>query len=159
MLSRMAPSSPPEKRTFHLLKTPDILCANDSGRSGSYFLGSSSLSYRILRDPSLALTGMPMNYASVALASLGATVAYFAFGFVMFAALPAMKTEFMKYPNVYRSKESMMKVMPYGMVAILISIVVVAVLYARIYSAGGGIALGASLGALIGIFAVCTFVI
>jgi hypothetical protein len=100
-----------------------------------------------------------MNYASVALASLGATVAYFAFGFVMFAALPAMKTEFMKYPNVYRSKESMMKVMPYGMVAILISIVVVAVLYARIYSAGGGIALGASLGALIGIFAVCTFVI
>src|SRR5258708_18419796 len=29
MLSRMVPSSPPEKRTFHLLKTPDILCAND----------------------------------------------------------------------------------------------------------------------------------
>src|ERR1039458_4768842 len=30
MLSRMAPSSPPVKRTLHLLKTPDILCANDS---------------------------------------------------------------------------------------------------------------------------------
>ena len=102
---------------------------------------------------------MPMNYASVALASLGATVAYFAFGFVMFAALPAMKTEFMKYPNVYRSKESMMKVMPFGMVAILISIVVVAVLYARIDVAGGGIVLGVLLGALIGIFSVCTFVI
>jgi hypothetical protein len=100
-----------------------------------------------------------MNYVSVALASLGATVAYFAIGFGLFAALPAMKTEFMKYPNVYRSKESMMKVMPFGMFAILISIVTVAVLYARIYPAGGGFAAGALLGALIGIFSVCTFVI
>src|ERR1700738_1389589 len=30
MLSRMAPSPPPAKRTLHLLKTPDILCANDT---------------------------------------------------------------------------------------------------------------------------------
>jgi hypothetical protein len=100
-----------------------------------------------------------VNYAHLALASLGATVAYFAFGFAMFAALPGMKREFMKYPNVYRSQDSMMKLMPYGMVAIVISIVVVAVLYAKIYPAGGGIASGVCLGALIGIFAVCTFVI
>jgi hypothetical protein len=33
-----------------------------------------------------------------------AAVAYFACGFIMFAALPAMKTEFLKYPNDYRSK-------------------------------------------------------
>ena len=102
---------------------------------------------------------MPVHYASIALASLGATVAYFVYGFIMFGAMPAMKSEFMKYPNVYRSHDGMMKVMPYGMVAILISIVVVAVLYAKIYPAGGGIAGGAYLGALIGIFAVCTFVI
>ena len=69
-----------------------------------------------------------MNYARLALAFLGATIAYFAFGFAMFAALPAMKSEFMKYPNVYRSKDSMMKMMPFGMIAILISIMVVAVL-------------------------------
>jgi hypothetical protein len=100
-----------------------------------------------------------VNFAHIALASLGATVAYFAFGFAMFAALPAMKTEFMKYPNVYRSQESMMKVMPLGMVAILISIVVVAILYAGMYPAGGGIVSGVYLGALIGIFSVCTFVI
>lgn len=100
-----------------------------------------------------------MNFTHIALASLGATVAYFAYGFVMFAALPAMKTEFMKYPNVYRSHEGIMKVMPYGMLAILISIVVVAVLYARIYPGGGGIASGVYLGALIGIFQVGTFVI
>ena len=100
-----------------------------------------------------------MNYARIALATLGATVAYFAYGFAMFAALPSMKNEFMKYPNVYRSHEGIMKFMPYGMVAILISIVVVTVLYAKIYPAGGGIACGAYLGALIGIFSVCTFVI
>jgi len=100
-----------------------------------------------------------VNYAYVAVASLGATVAYFAFGFAMFAALPTMKVEFMKYPNVYRPQDKIMKVMPYGMVAILISIVVVAVLYAKIYPAGGGIVPGVCLGALIGIFSVCTFVI
>jgi hypothetical protein len=100
-----------------------------------------------------------VNYAHIALASVGATAAYFVFGFAMFAALPAMKSEFMKYPNVFRSQENMMKVMPYGMVAILISIVVVAVLYAKAYPAGGGIASGACLGAFIGIFAVCTFVV
>lgn len=100
-----------------------------------------------------------MNYAHIALGSLGATVAYFVFGFAMFAALPAMKSEFMKYPNVYRSEKDMMKVMPYGMIAILISIVVVTVLYAKIYPAGGGILPGVCLGALIGVFSVCTFVI
>ena len=100
-----------------------------------------------------------MNFARIGLAFLGATVAYFVCGFILFAALPGMKSEFLKYPNVYRSHDGIMKVMPYGTVAILISIVVVAVLYAKIYPAGGGIASGVCLGALIGLFSVCTFVI
>jgi hypothetical protein len=49
--------------------------------------------------------------------------------------------------------------MPFGMVGIVISIVVVAILYAKIYVVGGGIVAGASLGALIGIFMVCVFVV
>jgi len=100
-----------------------------------------------------------VNYARIALASLGAMAAYFVYGFAMFAAWPSMKTEFMKYPNVYRPKGEMMKVMPYGMVAILIAIVVVAILYAKIYAAGGGIVPGIFFGALIGLFSVCTFAI
>jgi archaellum biogenesis protein FlaJ (TadC family) len=100
-----------------------------------------------------------MNYTHIALAALGAAAAYFAFGFALFAALPSMKREFMKYPSVYRSEQAMMRVMPYGMIAILVSIVVVAILYAKIYSAGGGVTAGAYLGALIGVFAICTFVI
>ena len=77
-----------------------------------------------------------MNYARIASASLGGMVAYFVYGFAMFAAWPSMKTEFMKYPNVYRPKDEMMKVMPYGMIAIFVAIVVVAILYAKIYSRG-----------------------
>jgi hypothetical protein len=100
-----------------------------------------------------------VNYTRIGLAFLGATVVYFVCGFIMLAALPAMKAEFLKYPNVYRSQEDMMKVMPYNMVAILASIVVVAVFYAQMYPAGGGIASGAYLGALVGIFAVCTYCI
>lgn len=100
-----------------------------------------------------------MNYTRIALASLGAMVAYFIYGFVMFAAWPSMKTEFLKYPNVYRPKEEMMKVMPYGMIAILIAIVVVAILYARIYVDGGSVVSGIYVGALIGLFSVCTFAI
>src|SRR5580704_572823 len=100
-----------------------------------------------------------MNITRIALASLGAAVAYFAYGFAMFAAWPSMKTEFKKYPDVYRSEEGMMKAMPFGMVAILIGIVIVAILYAKMYPAGGGIVSGAFLGVLIGIFMVCVFVI
>jgi hypothetical protein len=36
MLSRMVLSLPPEMRTLHLLKTPDILCANDRGHGSVY---------------------------------------------------------------------------------------------------------------------------
>ena len=57
----------------------------------------------------------------------------------------------------------MMKVMPFGMVGILISIVLAAILYAKIYSAGGdivsGLLSGIYLGALIGLFVVCVFAI
>jgi hypothetical protein len=104
-----------------------------------------------------------MNIMRIALASLGGTVAYFAYGFAMFAAWPSMKTEFKKYPNIYRSEESMMKVMPFGMVGILVSVVVVAILYARIYAGGGdivsGLLSGIYFGALIGLFVVCVFAI
>jgi archaellum biogenesis protein FlaJ (TadC family) len=100
-----------------------------------------------------------VNYARIALACLGAIVAYFACGFILFAALTGMKSEFLKYPSVYRSNDAMMKVMPYNMVGILISIVILVVLYAKMYPAGGGVASGVYFGALIGIFAVCTYVI
>ena len=98
-----------------------------------------------------------MSYSRIALAALGATVAYFVLGGILFAALPALRTEFMKYPAVYRTQDDMKRVMPMGMLAILIAIVAVTVLYAMAFPAGGGVLDGARFGGLIGVFAVCGF--
>jgi hypothetical protein len=43
-----------------------------------------------------------MNYGRIVLAAFGALVAYMALGAIIFAALPALKSEFLKYPAVYR---------------------------------------------------------
>ncbi len=75
-----------------------------------------------------------------------ATVAYFVSGFILFAALPGMKTEFLRYPGVYRTDDGMRKLMPYNLIGILVSVAVVAVLYAKIYPAGGGMVAGVCLG-------------
>jgi hypothetical protein len=98
-----------------------------------------------------------MNYARVLMASVGAMVAYFAFGGIFFAVFGT--EEFEKYPQVYRPKAEIMKAMPYGMVAIFVAIVVAAFIYANGYQGGSGLVEGARFGALVGIFSVCTFVI
>jgi uncharacterized protein DUF1761 len=100
-----------------------------------------------------------MNYSSLALAVLAATVAYFAFGFLLFWLVPALIEEAHKYPAVFRPKEEIMKVMPIGMVATLIAILVVAIIFTMIHPSGSGIMEGARLGVLIGIFVVCAFVL
>jgi len=100
-----------------------------------------------------------MNLARIALAALGAFVAYFAIEGIAFVALPFLKDEFRKYPEVYRSHESIMSVMPGGMAAMFVAMLVLAVLYAMLYQGGSGLAEGARFGALIGVFAVCAFVV
>ena len=100
-----------------------------------------------------------MNMMGVVLATLGAFVAYFVVGGVMFVAMPWMKTEFMKYPAVYRPSEGQMKNMPVAMVATLVAMVVLAVLYAMIYHGGSGAMEGVRFGALIGVFAIGTFTV
>jgi len=99
-----------------------------------------------------------MNYARVALAAFGAFIAYFVLGGFAFT-LPGMKSEFMKYPAVYRSQEGIKSVMPAGMVAMFVAMVVLAVIYAMLYRGGSGVTEGARFGALIGVFAICSFVI
>ncbi len=100
-----------------------------------------------------------MNYLSLGLAALGATVAYFAFGFLLFWLAPALIDEAHKYPAVFRPKEEIMKVMPIGMAATLIAILVAAIIFAMVHHGGSGIAEGARLGILIGTFVVCGFVL
>ncbi|HEY6267466.1 MAG TPA: DUF1761 domain-containing protein [Candidatus Acidoferrum sp.] len=96
-----------------------------------------------------------MNYSSLGLAALGGTVASFAFGFLVFWLVPALIKEGHKYPAVFRPKEEMMKVMPIGLVATFIAILIVAIIFAMVHQGGSGTTEGARLGVLFGIFAVC----
>lgn len=93
-----------------------------------------------------------MNYLSLGLATLGGTVASFAVGFLVMWLVPALFEEAHKYPDVFRPKEEMMKVMPIGLGATFLSILVVAIIFAM--TGGAGLTAGARLGVLIGIFAV-----
>src|SRR6267378_688129 len=96
-----------------------------------------------------------MNYSRLGLAALGGMVASFAFGFLVFWLAPGLIKEGHKYPAVFRPKEEMMKVMPIGLVATFIAILVVAIIFAMIHQGGSGTTEGARLGVLFGIFAVC----
>jgi hypothetical protein len=100
-----------------------------------------------------------MNLSRVALAALGAFVAYFVLGGISFVLFPSLKDEFLKYPAVYRTPDAMKTVMPAGMAAMFVAMVVLAIIYAMAYQGGSGAAEGARFGTLIGVFAICAFVI
>ena len=100
-----------------------------------------------------------MNYARLALAALGGTVASFAFGFLVFWLVPGLIKEGHKYPAVFRPKEEMKTVMPIGIFATFMAILVDAIIFAMIHPGGSGPTEGARFGVLIGIFVVCAFVL
>jgi hypothetical protein len=100
-----------------------------------------------------------MNYSRLALAALGGMVASFAVGFLVMWLVPALFNEARKYPALFRPKEEMMTVMPIGMGATFISILVAAIIFAMIRPGGSGLMEGARFGALIGIFVVFAFVL
>jgi hypothetical protein len=99
-----------------------------------------------------------MNYTRIAFAALAAFVSYFVLGGLTFA-VSSLKNEFLKYPAVYRSQEGIRSVMPFGMAAMFVAMLVLAVIYAMLYRGGSGLAEGARFGSLIGLFAICSFVI
>ena len=100
-----------------------------------------------------------MNYTRIVLAALAAFVAYFVVGGLSFAVMPWLKSEFMKYPAVYRAQEGIKSVMPIGMAAMFVAILALAMLYALLYRGDSGLLEGARFGALIGVFAIGSFVI
>lgn len=100
-----------------------------------------------------------MNLVRIALATLGAFVAYMMLGGLMFALVPSLKVEFLKYPAVYRSQEGQMSHMPIGMAAMFVGMLALAAIYAIAYQGGSSLAEGARFGALIGLFAIGAFVV
>ena len=100
-----------------------------------------------------------MNYSRILLAAVGGFVVYFAIGGLVFGLLPWLKNEYMKYPAVYRSAEGIRNTMPAGMAFMFVAMVVLAVIYAMLYRGGSGVVEGGRFGALIGVFAICSFVV
>jgi hypothetical protein len=89
---------------------------------------------------------MGMNLSRILLAALGAFVAYFLIGGLLFGMLPVLRSEFEKYPAVYRTQEGIKSTMPAGMAAMFVGMVVLAVIYAMLYKGGSGVVEGARLG-------------
>jgi hypothetical protein len=100
-----------------------------------------------------------MNYSRLGLAALGGMVASFAFGFLVLWLVPALIEEGHKYPAVFRSEEEMFDVMPIGIGAAFIAILVAAILFARMHPGESSATEGARFGALIGSFVVCACVL
>jgi len=99
-----------------------------------------------------------MNITRIALASLAALIAYFLVGGLFFA-LPAMRTEFAKYPSVFRSGDAMNAVMAVGMLGILLAIGTAAVIFAKMHPAGAGLTEGLRFGLMLAVFILGALVI
>jgi predicted permease len=100
-----------------------------------------------------------MSYSRLGLAALGGMVASFACGFLVLWLAPALLEEGHKYPAVFRPEDEMLAVMPVGIVATFLAILVAAVIFARIHPRGSGAGEGARFGVLMGSFVVCAFVL
>ena len=99
-----------------------------------------------------------MNLARIALAAFAALVAYFMVGGIFFA-VPAMKTEFAKYPAVYRTGDAINSVMAVGMFGILLAVTAAAVIFARMHPAGAGLREGLKFGVILAVFQLGSFVL
>jgi hypothetical protein len=99
-----------------------------------------------------------MNPAWITLAALAALVAYLMVGGIFFA-VPALRTEFAKYPAVYRSGEANKSVMGVGMLGLLLAMVAAATIFARMHPAGAGMGAGLEFGVLLAVFQLGAFVL
>ena len=99
-----------------------------------------------------------MNITRIALAALAAFVSYFVVGGIFFT-IPAMRTEFAKYPAVFRTGEAINSVMAVGMLGILLAIVAASVIFARMHPAGAGIRAGIQFGVILAVLQLGSFVL
>src|SRR5258708_22962724 len=100
-----------------------------------------------------------MNYSRLGLAALGGMVASFAFGSLLFWLVPALIKEGHKYPALFQPKEEMNKVMPIGIVATFMSILVVAIIFAMIHPRGSSTPEGARCGLLLVTLLACPYLL
>jgi hypothetical protein len=99
-----------------------------------------------------------MNITRIVLAALAALVAYFIVG-GMFFVIPAMGTEFAKYPAIFRTGEAINSVMAVGVLGILLAIGAASVIFARMHPAGAGMKEGIKFGVVLAVFQLGSFVL
>jgi hypothetical protein len=96
-----------------------------------------------------------MNFMRLALAAVGATVADFVYGFVVYGNL--LTSSFLAQGGIYRSAEAQMEHMPVGAAALLLAMVVAAMLFSvsNFRGVGGGL----QFGLLLAVFVIGTSVV
>lgn len=98
-----------------------------------------------------------MNYARLFLAALAATVAFFAYGFLVHGWIIAK--DYLPYPlGVYCPSDDSKSHMPFGLLGLFVAILIFTVIYARGFAARPSARAGARLGFLFGIFMAGAFV-
>ena len=100
-----------------------------------------------------------MSYLGLGLAALGGMVASFAVGFLSMWLVPALFDESRKYPDVFRTKDGMMAVMPIGLAATFISHLIAAVFFSLMARDGSSLVDGLRFGVLVGAFVIFAFVL
>ena len=98
-----------------------------------------------------------MNLGRLVLAGLAATLAYYAYGFLVFGLLIA--EDYAPYAEVYRHGDAITKLMPLGMAGTFIAALALTVMYARGQWGSTALAGGARLGVLVGIVMVTVHVL
>jgi hypothetical protein len=98
-----------------------------------------------------------MNYKRIFVSAIVATIAYFVVGGLVFAVMGP--GEFSRYPAVFRTASDMQSHIPVGLIGTFLGILALTVIFARGCEGRRGIAEGAVFGILVGVFAVCAFVL
>lgn len=93
-----------------------------------------------------------MNYSRLALAAVAATVVDGVYGYLVYGQV--IGSEFLRYPEIYRSNESQPAYLPLMFVGILFAMFVAAYLYAKGYEGGSGLQEGMRFGVLVGLLMV-----
>ena len=93
-----------------------------------------------------------MNYGRLVGAAAAATFVDSVYGFLVYGML--MKTEFERYPLIYRPEDVAPSYLPLMFAGILVAMCAVTAIYAKGYEGGSGVVEGARFGALFGLFAI-----
>jgi hypothetical protein len=93
-----------------------------------------------------------MNQKRIVLAAVAATIADFAYGFLVYGTL--LTSSFAAQGDVYRPPDAQTAYMGIGALGILLAMIAASAIYAKGYEGGSGVQEGARFGLLMALFAI-----